>query len=239
MDNTKGLVLLETSTGSEYEYDDGNYVTKIFGFSPNTGFSLPDHYTHFGLVVSGYIVIQNSTRTRIIHDGDFFSIVGSAIITSYGSGIITSAYKYNGMNLFGGPLEKTGKLKYINGCTDTLLIPPVRKGDPCFNHLHFPPNTIQTPHTHPSVRVNVVYRGSGICIVPESKVKEVPLVSGYAFIMKTDTIHSFNTLDTFMDVITFHPDSDVGMTDDDHPMVNKTIVEGQSANLMPEIRTKD
>jgi hypothetical protein len=56
--------------------------------------------------------------------------------------------------------------------------------------------------------------------------------------MKTDTLHSFNTEADSMDVITFHPDSDVGMTDDDHPMVNRTIVDGVSARFIDQIRTK-
>jgi len=41
-----------------------------------------------------------------------------------------------------------------------------------------------------------------------------------------------------MDVIAFHPDSDFGATDIDHPMINRTIVDGVSANQIEEIRTK-
>lgn len=236
--NSKGLLMLKLESRLLCEYDDGNFNTLVFGFTPGSRVELPVNYTHFGLVVNGNIIISFNNRKRHLFDGDFFSVIGPATIESRGLGMVSSAKKYAGFNLCGGPLEPEGKLRYINGCTDTLLVPPVRKGDPCMNHLHFPAQSVQTPHTHPSVRVNLVYRGSGVCIVPEDEIKRVSLVSGYAFIMKTNTLHSFDTEVESMDIITFHPDSDVGMTDDNHPMVNRTIVDGISARLIDKIRTK-
>ena len=170
--------------------------------------------------------------------GDFFSIVGKVTIESDGVGIVNSAKNFIGLNVFGGPIEPEGRLRYIDGCTDTLLIPPIMKGDPCLNLLHFPEKITQTPHTHPSVRTGVIYRGSGECIIPEEN-KVIPLITGHAFVIKTGTTHSFNTQEEFMDVIAFHPDSDVGMTDDDHPMINRTIIEGASAKFKKEIRTNE
>lgn len=41
-----------------------------------------------------------------------------------------------------------------------------------------------------------------------------------------------------MDVIAYHPDSDFGPQDEDHPMVNRTIVDGVSASKLEAIRTK-
>lgn len=236
--SSKGLLMLKLEPRLLCEYDDGNFNTLVFGFTPGSRVELPAGYTHFGLVVKGDIVLSLSKRERYLFDGDFFSVIGPATIESRGLGMVSSAKGYAGFNLCGGPLEEKGKLRYINGGTDTLLIPPVRKGDPCMNHLHFPVQSVQTPHTHPSVRVNLVYRGSGVCLVPENEKKCVPLVSGYAFVMKTNTLHSFNTDDDSMDIITFHPDSDVGVTDDDHPMVNRTIVDGVSARFIDNIRTK-
>ena len=74
--------------------------------------------------------------------------------------------------------------------------------------------------------------------MPEQK-ELVPLIPGYAFIIETDAVHSFNTLDDTMDIIAFHPDFDTGMTDDDHPMINRTIVEGVSARHLENIRTRE
>ncbi len=235
--NEKGILMLPLEPRLLCEYDNGNFNTLVFGFTPNSRIELPEDYTHFGVVLNGEIKLSYESRERHLVAGDFFSVIGPAVIDSSGLGMINSARGYRGMNVFGGPLEEKGRLRYIDGCTDTLLIPPVRKGDPCLNHLHFPKEIKQTPHTHQSVRAGIVFRGSGECLVPEEN-KAVPLVSGYVFVIKTETVHSFNTTAESMDVIAFHPDSDVGMTDEDHPMINRTIVEGVSAKFKPEIRTK-
>lgn len=230
-----GFLMLKLETGLLHEYSDGNFTTSVFGFTDGGKLELPQGYTHLGTVVEGEIELSYLDRKRILKEGDFFSVVGSAKINSRGLGMVSSAKGYSGFNICGGPFEKEGKLRYIDGCTDTLLVPPVRKGDPCLNHLHFPKNITQTQHTHPSVRTGIVYRGKGECVVSEGN---IPLVTGYAFIIKTNTPHSFNTLDETMDVIAFHPDSDTGMTDDDHPIVNRTMVDGVSARYIDEIRTK-
>ncbi|HLD12520.1 MAG TPA: cupin domain-containing protein [Candidatus Nanoarchaeia archaeon] len=169
--------------------------------------------------------------------GDFFSVQGSAKIISNGLGIVNSSKNFEGFNIFGGPIEEKGKLKYIDGCTDTLLVPPVRKGDPCLNYLHFPLKVVQTPHTHPSVRTGMIYKGEGECILPEEN-KIIPLIHGNAFVIKTNTVHSFNTTHLAMDVIAYHPDSDVGMTDVDHPMINRTIINGISASKINDKQTR-
>ena len=56
------------------------------------------------------------------------------------------------------------------------------------------------------------------------------------FILPTDAPHAFHTRDQFLKICVYHPDSDTGPTTDDHPMVNRTLVNGVSANRMPEIR---
>lgn len=233
----KDLLMLGLEPRLLCEHDDGNFNTLIFGFTPDSLVELPAGYAYFGLVVSGEIVLSYGDSARQLFDGDFFSVIGSATIQSSGLGIVSSAREYVRFNVFRGSLEERGKLRYINGYTDTLLVLLVRKGDPYLNHLHFSPHSVQTPPTHPSVRVNIVYRGSGICLAPEDERKRVPLVKGYVFIMKIETHHSFNTEDGSMDVITFHLDSDVGITDDDHQMINRTIVGGVSVKFIDDIRT--
>lgn len=159
--------------------------------------------------------------------------------------LIIEAEEYNGMRLVGGPVETVGRLKYIDGCTDSLLVPPVKLGDPCLNHLHFPTGINQTMHTHPSIRVGMVWRGSGECITPW---ENIPLTEGMVFIIHPENStlhhghvvgsHAFRTTDRMMDVIAFHPDSDFGPTDEEHPMLNRTMVAGVSAKNIHEIRTK-
>ncbi len=230
----QGLQVICLTSELIHTCDDG---TRVSGFAPGARMELPMDHTHMGLVVTGEAVVSHGTRQRHLCEGDFFSVTGLATIAASGGGIVISVSGYSGFSLFGGPIEEVGKLRYIDGCTDTVLVPPVRKGDPCLNHLHFPPHTVQTLHTHPSVRVNVVYRGEGICCVPPEGGGEVSLVPGSAFILKAQTVHGFKTGEGGMDVITFHPDSDVGMTDDDHPMLNRTMVGRVSARDLPDIRT--
>lgn len=163
--------------------------------------------------------------------------------------LIVERIGFDGVFGIGGPIEPTGRLKYIDGCTDSLLIPPVKYGDACFNHLHFPANVNQTMHTHPSIRVGLVTRGDGECVTPFGN---IPLFPGQIFIIHPETgkvavgvdgelhlhgSHCFRTFDGTMDVIAFHPDSDFGPKDEEHPMINRTIVNGISAKNLKDIQT--
>ena len=40
-------------------------------------------------------------------------------------------------------------------------------------------------------------------------------------------------------MIAFHPDSDFGPAPEDHPMINRTMVDGVSASRLDDIRTAD
>ncbi len=141
---------------------------------------------------------------------------------------------YRALNTFGGPLEQVGRLKYINGCTDSLLLNPVLKGDPCLNLLHFPPGIDQTFHTHPSGRIGLVISGAGLC---EEESSTRVLEPGLAFHIPREVSHRFRTQDSELRVVAFHPDSDWGPEHANHPMINKTMVEGVSARLMDSLRT--
>lgn len=129
-----------------------------------------------------------------------------------------------------GRMEKKGRLSYIDGCSDTMLVYPPRMGDPVFNHLHFPPGILQTQHTHPSIRLGIVARGSGISFGPkklgEPEMWEHELSQGCVFMLHEQEMHSFQTVKSGepMDVIAYHPDSDWGPTDANHPMLNRTYI---------------
>lgn len=171
-----------------------------------------------------------------------------------GCGVIVEKLNYKGVFVKGGPIEKIGRLNYIDGCTDSLLIPPVIKGDSCFNHLHFPKNIDQTPHTHPSIRTGLITRGRGWCITPWG---DIPLKAGDVFLILPDVkdkdgnlveeefkgvkaikgTHCFRTEDSTMDVIAYHPDSDFGPEHEIHPMINRTMVNGVSASLIKDVQS--
>jgi len=197
--------------------------------------ALQQNATHFGYVYDGKPIIEIACGAFHLAPGMYFSVPGEGVIRGPGRGIVVSRVDYNGFFHIGGPTEELGRLKYIDGCTDSLLIPPILLGDPCLNLLHFPPGVIQTQHTHPSVRVGLVTRGRGEC---ETPVATFPLIPGTAFVIPAGGIHGFRTNQSSMTVIAYHPDSDFGPTHDVHPMINRTIVDGVSASQLYNIKTK-
>ena len=139
--------------------------------------------------------------------------------------MITTA-GHRGFFVVGGPVEPSGRLRYIDGCTDSVLVAPIRRGDPCLNLLHLPAGTLQTNHVHPSVRVGLVVRGHGRCVLSGGVAEGVEtLAPGTVFLLAPDTVHRFETdADEALLLMAWHPDSDTGPTDDDHPMLNRTFV---------------
>lgn len=181
-----------------------------------------------------------------------------------------------------GSLEKKGRLSYIDGCSDSMLVYPPRLGDPVLNHLHFPPGILQTQHTHPSIRMGVVVGGEGVSwrgingekgdlepfmalankyglqtavdlhrkwadpdgerpvkmgdgseLFSEDELNSMfdgihmlyHLKAGGVFMLEEGELHSFATPpNANMEIIAYHPDSDWGPTDEDHPMLNRTYI---------------
>lgn len=167
--------------------------------------------------------------------GMFFAVPGGARVTG-GAGFLIEQFDFDALFQIGGPVETTGRLRYIDGCTDTLLISPPLRGDPCLNLLHIPPGTRQTRHNHPSFRAGLILRGAGHCVTPTGREALHP---GLIFFIPTGANHSFHTEDSALLVIAYHPDTDFGPTHADHPMVNRTIVNGVSAAQLDDLRTKE
>lgn len=183
--------------------------------------TLPPGATAFGMVTTGQTQLRDAeTRVFDLNAGMFFVLPDGGVARG-GSGLVIAWAGYQGLRQIGGPLEATGRLRYIDGCSDTLLVCPPRLGDPCLNHLHIPPRTDQTPHTHPSMRIGVILRGTGECRTPDGS---YPLEPGMGWYIPTGCLHSFFTQNEALDVIAWHPDSDFGPRDDDHPMINRTQI---------------
>ena len=138
-----------------------------------------------------------------------------------GAGLAIVLANYRSVRQLGGPLEPAGRLRYVDGCSDTLLVCPPRLGEPCLNHLHIPAQTDQSEYTHPSLRVGVIARGRGVCRTPAG---DVPLTQGLGWLIPSGLRHSFITREHALDVFAWHPDSDFGPTDEDHPMINRTLL---------------
>ena len=190
--------------------------------------------THFGYVQSGVAELSCESGEFRLGAGMYFSAPMSARISGNSSGFVVSRLGFVGLFQIGGKIESKGRLNYIDGSTDTLLIAPVLKGDPCLNLLYFPPGIDQTPHTHPSLRAGIIAAGQGFC---RTEREVIPMRAGSVFIIHPEQIHSFITEDSEMKIIAYHPDSDFGATHEDHPMINRTIVNGLRASEIKAIRT--
>ena len=200
--------------------------------------------TVYGYVYEGPTEISvdvgssSTRRSFTLHDGMYFACAASVQVRG-GSGVLHLVHHHKAMFMIGGPVEDgPGRLPYIDGCTDSLLIAPDVKGAPCLNHLHFPPGVVQTQHTHPSGRSGVVVQGKGLCVCDDGDIR-LPLQPGMAFVIPANVLHAFETThDQELDVIAFHPDSDFGPSFDDHPMINRTMIDGISASRINSIQTR-
>jgi quercetin dioxygenase-like cupin family protein len=172
----------------------------------------------------------------MVGPGCYAQVPGGASLRM-GAGLLIYTREYTGQYQAGGPVEDAGRLHYIDGCSDSLLICPAQRGDPCLNLLHLPPGIAQTEHTHPSDRIGLVLRGEGICRTADG---DTALMPGAGWIIPADYAHSFHTIDDPLDVIVWHPDSDFGPSHDEHPMLNRTIVDQLPATAAQHagIRTK-
>lgn len=191
--------------------------------------------THFGIVLDGTATIRTSDRNYEVGQHQYFAVPGPCSIVG-GRGLVCSRSAWRGFFCLGGPAERNGRLRYIDGCSDSLLISPVLKGDPCLNLLRIPRGIDQTAHTHPSHRIGLIVAGHGLC---RTNGETLELRAGCFFVLPADCLHSFHTPDDELRIIVYHPDSDFGPSDDNHPMLNRTIVDGTSASRLDHIRTQD
>ena len=187
----------------------------------NGEFIVPKNSTVYGFCISGEMIVSS---TKTVAQNEFFSIssrYGADKIIVNGVGFCIIKFGFHGQNVFGGPIEKQGRLCYIDHCSDSLLVYPPRMGDPSLSSLHFPPGIVQTFHTHPSFRLGIVAYGKGYA---ESKTYKHDLTPGAVFCMEEQEVHRFVTEDSGLIVISFHPDGDWGPTDHDHTLLNRTYL---------------
>ncbi|HYE28435.1 MAG TPA: AraC family ligand binding domain-containing protein [Allosphingosinicella sp.] len=216
------LLLLLRETGSLSRPP--HHPVRLRCHRPGSAVTLEPDSTHYGYALSDGVELRLPRRAVPLTANSYFSLAGEGGISGDGRCVVITRFGYRGMTLVGGELEPWGRLNYIDGCTDTLLLSPPRRGDPCLNALYFPPRTRQTRHLHPSIRCGVVVDGEGVC---DSVSGSLPLRAGDIFFLPPETMHGFNTEQgedgrAALTVLAFHPDSDFGPTDEDHPMINRT-----------------
>jgi hypothetical protein len=209
----------ELAAGARLDLRADRFPTLVTAWSEQP-VELPPAGTHYGYVHAAAAEIGTPAGRFRLTAGMYFAVPGWLWLRG-GTGLIITAEHHRGFFHLGGPVEATGRLRYIDGCTDSLLVAPPLLGDPCLNLLHIPPGTRQSAHTHPSIRVGLIARGSGECVTPGGR---FPLRPGLAFVIAAESLHSFHTEGEPLLVIAYHPDSDFGPTHECHPMVNRTIL---------------
>lgn len=223
----------QDADGPLFESVGGDIRERIWFWNNMVSDDSPDRTT-YGFVMSGECKLELEASRHVLGVGCYFSVTGAFTIRG-GKGMLIHVPAYLGLNAVGGPIESRGRLRYIDGCTDTLLIPPVKLGDPCLNALYFPRGISQTAHTHPSVRLGGVLSGSGVC---KTDLGDYVLESGVCFCLPAGLSHGFHTTSSELVVMAYHPDSDFGPQDENHPMLNRTIVDGVSARALPALHTR-
>jgi mannose-6-phosphate isomerase-like protein (cupin superfamily) len=190
---------------------------------------------HCVFVYEGEFVIALDDREYRLDAFCFGQFSGRLRLNGHGRAVVLSRAGHQSATLFGGPVEEVGRLRYVDGCTASLLLPPSVRGEPCLNFMHLPRQTTQTMHTHPSLRVGIVLSGRGACNTESQALEFLP---GTVFFIPPNVPHSFRSQEDALRVVIYHPDSDSGPTHADHTMLNRTLIGGQSARLLPGIHTQ-
>lgn len=204
---------------------------------------LADHTaTFYGYVMSGTAHLESEGFQLDGSSGTYFCWPSELTIETTGITIVMCRLGFRGL-LCAGRIESTGRLAYIDGCSSSVLVGPPRVGDPILNFLHFPRGTRQTEHTHPSLRLGIVARGSGVVIGPRwpgGPRWEKSIGQGAVFLLPAHERHAFLTApDQTMDVISYHPDSDWGPDDHSHPMLTRTYLSNKPLEPEDFVRIPD
>lgn len=231
--NDKMLVFPMSETAS-LDYGQMDCPTRV-AVSPGGAQRLDPDSTHFIIVQSGEAEVSHDGSVYGLRAGQFGCFPGALTLKGDAKALLVTSLGYEGATLLGGPVEEFGRLRYIDGCTSSLLIAPPVRGEPCLNFLHLPRNVSQTLHTHPTIRVGLILSGSGHC---ETHHGLLEFRAGTAFVIPPGVAHSFRSGEENMRIVIYHPDSDSGPTHTDHTMLNRTYVDGNTAKALADIHTR-
>jgi len=174
----------------------------------------------------GISIIKIDGKTHTLETGQYFALSVDQTITVEASDklFLVARLGYRAPNQIGW-VESQGRLSYIDGCSDSLLVYPARMGDGSLSMLYFPRGIEQSFHRHPSIRLGCVISGHGISEYGEiGDIISQELTSGTSFCLSEHERHRFKTTSSHMTVIAYHPDGDWGPTDHNHTMLNRTYL---------------
>lgn len=216
------IEIWKISHAAVLDFTTGMYPSQLIAHREGTT-ALSDASSHyFGIVISGAAQLEfDGMPSFPLAQGMYFSVPGACRLRGVADAAVFRRFGYRGLFSVGGPVERRGRLAYIDGCGTTLLCPPPRNGDPCLNLLTFPPNVKQSSHNHPSLRLGAVIAGAGVCVGPGIREDLRP---GQIFSIEDSTVHCFESGPDGLSVVAYHPESDGGPVDHNHPMLNRTYL---------------
>lgn len=181
--------------------------------------------THFIMGKNINLEMQDSSHFKS-KKYSLMSLTSAYRIISCDELLMIDCMGYEGQNQWTEiEIDKPGRLSYIDGCSNTNAIAPLRNGDPCLNYLFLPEGINQTAHVHPTARIGMIASGEGKVVYwDKGKVNELSLKEGTKFILPRFMKHSFHTQDSHLSVLVFHPDSEGGPMDEVNPMYSRTYV---------------
>jgi hypothetical protein len=224
---------------------------KVFGFENQSEHNKNNQRANvsaiggcFGYVHSGKVTLHLDDGALEVRKGWWFATQSgmNATLSDNCRMVAIQHIGYVGIDAV-GVVEQDGRLGYIDGCTNSILVGPHKQGEPVLNGLFMPTGINQTMHTHPSLRAGIIISGEATCNTPkriefgvdysllkESDYNVLDLVPGVIFILKPECWHKFRTDITMgnLRLIAYHPDSDFGPTDEESPMLNRTMVGDES-----------
>lgn len=122
----------------------------------------------------------------------------------------------------GGYMEDAGRNGYVDGCRASSLVTLPCRGEPCVNHLHIVPGTVQAERSHRGERFGIVVRGRGLA--HHEAGPPMILYPGRAWKLFAGERHRFETREESLDVLVFQPDGEPGPTDQAHRLPDATMI---------------
>lgn len=214
----------------------GKHLNQLNTMYPSHGFmlenetyTLPDYAKYCSLYGYSYgdSILKLDNKKYSLEQGQYFGLGlrESAEISVHDRLFLVLRLGYIVPSVVGW-VEEKGRLSYIDGCSDSLLVYPSRLGDSSLNLLYFPPGIDQTYHRHPSIRLGCVIDGHGFSDHGEiDNLQRTKLETGLSFCLTEQERHRFRTENNSMTIVAFHPDGDWGPTDHNHTMLNRTYMD--------------
>jgi mannose-6-phosphate isomerase-like protein (cupin superfamily) len=227
------IEVVDVGANINQDYPQDHYVLQTWS---DREVVLNDLGTHFGYVFTGRSQLKQTDSTYPLSAGMYFALPNTGVIAgNNSSGFVITCGGFQHTFTLGGPVQSWGKFAYIDGGKTDILLPPMQQGDPGLYGLHFPPGVDQTMHDHESDRVVLVVSGTGCCLTPNQRCDFIP---GMVLRIPRGEKHKFMTTDRGLSMVIFHPDSEMGFSDTNHPMLIQTYVDGVSAAQLPALHTK-